>query len=79
MDFWEMTSGWIPYPAPLGSTLDACYVSLRRFFGFRLQKTVESPQLLFIAGRRISCRGAEADSHGLAVQQTIVLPWVQVH
>ena len=25
----------------------------------------------------ISCRGAEADSHGLAIQQTIVLPTLQ--
>ena len=38
---------------------------------FRLQKTGFST---FIVGRRFSCRGAEADSHGLAVQQTTVLP-----
>ena len=29
-------------------------------------------QLQFIVGRRFSCRGAEADSHGFAVQQTMV-------
>ena len=48
---------------------------LRQFteaFWFRLRKIVESPQFQFIDGRRISCRGAESDSHGLAVQQTIV-------
>ena len=75
--FWEMTSGCFPYPAPVGSTLDSCYVSLRRLFGFRLQKTVESPQLQFFMVVDISCRVAEADSHGLAVQQTIVLPLLQ--
>ena len=40
---------------------------------FRLQKTVDFPQLQFFVGRRFSCHGAEADSHGLAVQQTIVI------
>ena len=37
--------GCFPYPAPVGSTLDTCYFSLRRLFGFPLQNTVESPQL----------------------------------
>ena len=31
---------------------------------FRLLTTVDFPQLQFIVGRRFSCRGAEADSHG---------------
>ena len=38
---------------------------------FRLQKTAEIPQLLFIVGRRFYCRGAEAATHGLAVQKTM--------
>ena len=38
---------------------------------FQQQKTVDSPQLQFFVGRRFSCHGAEAVSHGLAVQQTI--------
>ena len=42
-----------------------------------LQKIAENPQLQFIDGGRISCRGAEANSHGLAVQQTIVVPRLQ--
>ena len=29
-------------------------------------KLLVYPQLQFIAGRRFPCRGAEADSHGLA-------------
>ena len=40
---------------------------------FRLQQTVESLQLQSLVVVDISCRGAEADSHGLAVQQTTVL------
>ena len=31
----------------------------------------------FLGSTIISCRGAEADFHGLAVQQTIVLPLLQ--
>ena len=62
--FWETTSGCIPYPAPVGSTLDTCSVSLLRLSWFRLQKTVESPQLQSIMVVDISCRGAEADSYG---------------
>ena len=34
-----------------------------------VQSTVDFPQLPFIAGRRFSCRGAEADSHGLACSE----------
>ena len=41
---------------------------------FRLQKTAENPQLQFVVGPRFSCRGAEADSHGLAVQHTMGIP-----
>ena len=60
--FWEITSGCFPYPTPVGSTLDTCYFSLRRLFGFRMQKTVESPQLqsitvvdfFFLVHRQIS-------------------------
>ena len=35
---------------------------------------MEFPQLQSLMVVDISCRGAEADSYGLAVQQTIVLP-----
>ena len=42
-----------------------------------LHKTAEIPQLQFIVGRRFSCPGTEADSHGLAVQQTMVIPRLQ--
>ena len=39
------------------------------------QKTVEIPQLPFFDKVvQISCRGAESDSHGVAVQQTMVIP-----
>ena len=42
------------------------------------QKTVEIPQLPFFDEVvHISCRGAEADSHGRAVQQTMVIPQLQ--
>ena len=41
---------------------------------FRLQKTAEYPQLQFIVVRRFSCRGAEADSHGLAFHKTTKIP-----
>ena len=44
---------------------------------FRLQKTVDFPQLQFFVGRRFSCHGAEADSHGPAFQQTMVFPQLQ--
>ena len=42
-----------------------------RCFCYGVQKTADFPQLQFIDGRRFSCRGAQVDSHGLAVQQTI--------
>ena len=45
--------------------------------GSELQKTAENPQLQFIFGRRFSCRGADADSHGHAFQQTMVIPRLQ--
>ena len=58
---WETTSGCISHSAPVGSTLDTCYFSLRKLLGFRLQKTVESPQLrsikvvdFFMVHRQIS-------------------------
>ena len=41
---------------------------------FRLQKTADFPHLQFIAGRRFPCRGAEGDSRGLGVRQTIEFP-----
>ena len=44
---------------------------------FRLQNTVDIPQLQFFVGRRFSCRGAEADSHGVTVQQTTVISQLQ--
>ena len=47
------------------------YVSLQRpGLWFRTAETAEYPQLQFIDGRRFSWRGADADSHGHAVQQT---------
>ena len=51
--------------------------SVYEAFCFRLQKTAGNPQLQFIDGRRFSCRGAQAESHGPAVQQTMVFP--QLH
>ena len=36
--FWEMTSGCFPYSALLGSTVDTCYVRLRRPCGFHAEK-----------------------------------------
>ena len=45
-----------------------------RCFYYGVQKTADFPQLQFIDGRRFSCRGAQVDSHGLAVQQTIETP-----
>ena len=54
------------------------YVCLQRpGMWFRQQKTAENPQLQFIDGRRFSCYGAQADSHGLAVQETMVFPRLQ--
>ena len=42
------------------------------------QKTVEIPQLPFVDEVvHISCRSAQADSHGLALQQTMVIPQFQ--
>ena len=41
------------------------------------RKLRKNPLLQFIDGRRFSCRGAEANSHGLAVQQTMVIPRLQ--
>ena len=58
--FWEMTSGCFPYPAPVGSTLDTCYVSLRRLFGFRMQKNCGVSAVAVLYGRRYflsRCRG----------------------
>ena len=43
-----------------------------------LHKTAEFPQLQFIAGHRFSCRGAEVNSHGFAVQQTMSASTVAV-
>ena len=46
------------------------------FLGFDCRK-LESPQLQFFMVVVISCRGAEADSQGLAVQQTTDIPPLQ--
>ena len=47
-------------------------------FGQTARITVEIPQLQFLDKVvQISCRGAEADSHGLAVQQTTVILLLQ--
>ena len=43
----------------------------RRSGTWRSAKNSDFPQLQFIAGRRFPCRGAEADSRGLDVQQTV--------
>ena len=48
--FWETTSGWIPYSALLGWTVDTCVRQVTEALWFRLQKTAESPQLQFIVG-----------------------------
>ena len=42
------------------------FASAHEVRGSMVQPTVDFPQLPFIAGRRFPCRGAEADSHGLA-------------
>ena len=62
MDFWKLTSGWLPYSALLGSTVDACHVSSRRLV--QTAQTAVSPQLQFIFGRRHPLRFAVADFHG---------------
>ena len=64
-DFWKVS-------VFITSWFDSGYM-LRQFteaVWFRLQKTVESPRLQSIVGR-------EADSHGLAVQQTTAIPRLQ--
>ena len=66
--FWKLTSGWIPYSALLGWTVDACLRQVTEALWFRLQKILEFPQLQFMIVVDFSCRGADADSHGLAVQ-----------
>ena len=69
--FWKLTSGWIPYSALLGWTVDTFLRQVTGALWFRLQKTAEFPQLQFMMLVDFSCRGAEAVSHGLAVQRTI--------
>ena len=75
--FWEMTSHVSVFSSFVRQWIHV-YVTLQRLGRwFRLQKTAENPQLQFIDGRRFSCRGAQADSHGPAVQQTMVSPQLQ--
>ena len=53
--FWNYFTRFCPtyFSAMLGSTSDSCScVRLRRLFRFTLQKTADSPQLQFLAGRR---------------------------
>ena len=61
--------------------IDRGYIFMSVYRGLvccsELQKTAENPQLQVTDGRRFSCRGAEANSHGLAVQQTMVIPRLQ--
>ena len=47
-------------------------------FGQTAQKTVDYPQLPFFAGRRFTCRGAEADSHGLACYSAVAVCFLVV-
>ena len=74
---WEMTS----YVSVFGSLLRQwihIYVSLQRpGVWFRTAENFGNPHFQFIDSCGISCRGAEADSRGLAVQQTIVLLLLQ--
>ena len=46
--FWKLTSGWIPYSALLGWTVDTCVRQVTEALWFRLQKTAEFPQLQFM-------------------------------
>ena len=73
--FWEVTS----YVSLFCSLIRQwMHVTLQRpGLCSELQKTAEILQLQFIDGRRFSCRNAQADSHGLAVQQTMVSPLLQ--
>ena len=60
--FWEMTSGCFPYSALFGSTLDACYVSLRRIGFF----TCFYVGLLGSCGRVSSCTPVPVVTSGAA-------------
>ena len=75
--YWEMTSYVSIFSSLVRQWILICVSLQRPGLWFRLQKTVDFPQLQFFVGRRFSCHGAEADSHGLAVQQTIVILQLQ--
>ena len=53
--FWEMTSGCFPFSALLGSTVDTCYVRLRRPFGFHTAENcgVSAVDISFVTQRQI--------------------------
>ena len=68
--FWKMTSGCFPYPAPVGPILDTCYVSLRRPLVVSTAENCGVSAVAVHQGRRLLLHGAQADRHGLAVQQT---------
>ena len=82
--FWERTSGGIPHFS--ASWFDSGYIfaSLRVFeSSLRVQRNawssvVHAMRQLRSLRRRFLCRGAEVDSHGLAVQQTIEIPQLQL-
>ena len=44
---------------------------------YSVEKLWRVPRLLFLAGRRYPCRGAEADSHGLPARKIMETPHVQ--
>ena len=71
--FWKMTSGWIPCPAPVGSTLDTCPRQFTDALTIQTAENCRNSAVAVLQGRRHFLHGAEADFHGLAVQQTIVV------
>ena len=75
----------LPYSALLGSTVDTylCQSTGIWEYCLRIQRNawssvVHAVRQLRSSRRRFPCRGAEADFHGLAVQQTIVLLQLQL-
>ena len=72
-----MNSGWIPCSASFGSTLDTCVRQFTEAFTVHTAENCDNSAVAVLQGRRHFLHGAEADFHGLAVQQTIVIPHLQ--
>ena len=75
--FWKMTSGWIPCPAPVGSTLDTRLRQFTEAFTVQTADNFGQAAVPVLQRRRHFLHGAEAEFHGLAVQQTIVIHQLQ--